>query len=196
MNYEEFKEEFIDAVKERLEEQGSDMNVSVNEVKKLNESYEAMTVTPEGARIGVNIGIERFYDAYDEGRPFDEVVDKVVETINHGINERLDFDIDSFTDYEQMKEKLAMEVVSAETNKDMLENVPHKNLEDMAVVYRFVLESSDEGRASIMVTNQMLETMGGDSRTASRGGSLFSLSYSVTVDQLYQRMFALINGTR
>ena len=37
------------------------MNVSVNEVKKLNESYEAMTVTPEGARVGVNIGIERFY---------------------------------------------------------------------------------------------------------------------------------------
>ena len=160
MDYEQFKEEFIDAVKERLEEQGSDMNVSVNEVKKLNESYEAMTVTPEGARVGVNIGIERFYEAYDEGRPFDEVVDKAVETINHGINERPDFDIDSFTDYEQMKEKLAMEVVSAETNKDMLENVPHKNLEDMAVVYRFVLESSDEGRASILVTNQILETMG------------------------------------
>ena len=160
MDYEQYKEEFIDAVKERLEEQGSDMNVSVNEVKKLNESYEAMTVTPEGARVGVNIGIERFYDAYDEGRPFDEVVDKAVETINHGINERPDFDIDSFTDYEQMKEKLAMEVVSAETNKDMLENVPHKNLEDMAVVYRFVLESSDEGRASILVTNQILETMG------------------------------------
>ena len=160
MDYEEFKEQFISAVKESLYEQGSDMNVSVNEVKKLNESYEAMTVTPEGARVGVNIGIERFYDAYNEGRPFDEVVDKAVETINHGINERPDFDIDSFTDYSQMKEKLAMEVVSAETNKEMLENVPHKNLEDMAVVYRFVLSSDDEGRASILVTNQILESMG------------------------------------
>ena len=160
MDYEEFKEQFISAVKESLYEQGSDMNVSVNEVKKLNESYEAMTVTPEGARVGVNIGIERFYDAYNEGRPFDEVVDKAVETINHGINERPDFDIDSFTDYSQMKEKLAMEVVSAETNKEMLENVPHKDLEDMAVVYRFVLSSDDEGRASILVTNQMLESMG------------------------------------
>ena len=94
-------------------------------VKKLNESYEAMTVTPEGARVGVNIGIERFYEAYDNGRPFDEVVDNGIEVIDHGINERSDFDIDSFTDYSRMKEKLAMEVVSAETNKDMLENVPH-----------------------------------------------------------------------
>ncbi len=73
--------------------------------------------------------------AYDNGRPFDEVVDNAIEVIDHGINERPDFDIDSFTDYSRMKEKLAMEVVSAETNKDMPENVPHKNLEDMAVVY-------------------------------------------------------------
>ena len=85
MNYEEFKEKFINEVKERLYEQGSDMNVSVNDVKKLNESYEAMTVTPEGARVGVNIGIERFYDAYNEGRPFDEVVDQAIETVDRGI---------------------------------------------------------------------------------------------------------------
>lgn len=160
MNYEEFKERFIEEVKEKLAEQGYDMNVSVNEVKKLNESYEAMTVTPEGARIGMNVNLEKFYEAYDEGRPLGEVVDKAIETIDHAINERPDFDIDSFTDYSQMKEKLAMEIVSAETNKEMLENVPHKNMEDMAVVYRFVLNSEEQGRASILVTNQMLDTMG------------------------------------
>lgn len=160
MNYEQFKEEFIDAVKEKLAEQGLDMSVSVNEVKKLNESYEAMTVTPEGARVGVNVSLERFYEAYDEGRPLGEVVDQAVETVTHGIEQRPDFDIDSLMDYSQMKGKLAMEIVSAETNKEMLENVPHKNMEDMAVVYRFVLNSEEQGRASVLVTNQMLDTMG------------------------------------
>lgn len=53
-----------------------------------------------------------------------------------------------------------MEVVSAEANKEMLETVPHQNIEDMAVVYRFVLSSDDDGRASILVTNQLLENMG------------------------------------
>ena len=160
MNYEQFKEEFIDAVKEQLAEQGLDMNVSVNEVKKLNESYEAMTVTPEGARVGVNVSLERFYEAYDEGRPMSEVVDKAVETVTHGIEQRPDFDIDSLMDYDQMKGKLAIEIVSAEANKEILENVPHKNMEDMAVVYRFVLNSEEQGRASVLVTNQMLDTMG------------------------------------
>ena len=58
-----------------------------------------------------------------------------------------------------MKKTLVMEVVSAETNKEMLETVPHRNIEDMAVVYRFALNSSNEGMASILVTNQLLKSM-------------------------------------
>ena len=30
----------------------------------------------------------------------------------------------------------------------------------MAVVYRFVIDSNDDGRATILVTNQLIETMG------------------------------------
>ncbi len=84
--------------------------------------------------------------------PCDEVVDKAVDVVTNGITQRPDFDINSLSDYSQMKEKLAMEVVSAEANKEILETVPHQNIEDMAVVYRFVLNSDDEGRASILVT--------------------------------------------
>ena len=63
-------------------------------------------------------------------------------------------------DYEQMKDKLVMEVVSAERNADLLAKVPHQEMEDMAVVYRFVMQSDDEGRATILVTNQLLERYG------------------------------------
>ena len=160
MDYESFKEKFVGDVKDRLYEQGAEVDLSIHTVNKLNESYEAITVTPEGSNIGVNIGIEKFYGAVEDGRPYDEVVDKAVDVINNGINQRPEFDIDSLSDYSQMKEKLAMEVVSAEANKEMLETVPHQNMEDMAVVYRFVLSSDDDGRASILVTNQLLETMG------------------------------------
>lgn len=156
MDYENFKEQFIEDVKDCLYEQGAEVSVSVHEVNKLNESYEAITVTPEGS----NIGIDKFYEAIGDGKSYDEVVDKAVEVINNGISQRPDFDIDSLTDYSKMKEKLAMEAVSSEANKEMLENVPHQNIEDMAVVYRFVLSSDDEGRASILVTNQLLENMG------------------------------------
>ena len=124
MDYENFKEQFVADVKDRLAEQGADVKVSVNEVNKLNESYEAITVTPEGSNIGVNMSLEKFYDAVQDGTPYDSVVDKAVDVINNGIDKRPEIDVESLTDYSQMKEKLAMEVVSAEANKDMLQNVP------------------------------------------------------------------------
>ena len=160
MDYETFKEKFVEDLQDRLYEQGAEVNISVHTVNKLNESYEAVTVTPEGSNIGVNVGIDKFYDAMENGRTYDEVVDKVVDVVTNGIIQRPDFDINSLSDYSQMKEKLAMEVVSAEANKEMLETVPRQNMEDMAVVYRFVLNSDDEGRASILVTNQLIESMG------------------------------------
>ncbi|KSV60564.1 DUF5688 family protein [Acetivibrio ethanolgignens] len=69
-------------------------------------------------------------------------------------------DTSELTNYEAMKEKLSIEVISAETNAELLTKIPHESMEDMAVVYRFVLESNDAGRASILVTNDMINHMG------------------------------------
>ena len=99
MDYESFKEKFVEDVKDRLYEQGAEVDLSIHTVNKLNESYEAITVTPEGS----NIGIDKFYGAVEDGRPYDEVVDKAVDVINNGINQRPEFDIDSLSDYSQMK---------------------------------------------------------------------------------------------
>ena len=63
MDSEKFKEQFVEDVRDRLYEQGAEVDLSVHTVNKLNESYEAITVTPEGSNIGVNIGIDKFYDA-------------------------------------------------------------------------------------------------------------------------------------
>jgi len=32
-------------------------------VEKMNESYEAMTVTPGGSNVGVNVNMEKFFEA-------------------------------------------------------------------------------------------------------------------------------------
>lgn len=106
MDYENFKERFVEDLRDKLYESGAEVNISVHTVNKLNESYEAVTVTPEGSNIGVNIGIDKFYEALDTGRTYDEVLDKAVEVINSGISQRPDFDINSLSDYSQMKDKL------------------------------------------------------------------------------------------
>jgi len=160
MDFEQFKEAFIEEVKEKLHESGMDATVSVNQVNKLNESYEALTVTPEGSNVGVNLNMDNFFEAYERGTELDSIADKAVEVIQGGFENQPAIDVAALTDYSQMKDKLVMEVVSKEANEDMLANIPHKDMEDMAVVYRFVLDSSDDGRATILATNQLIGTMG------------------------------------
>ena len=160
MNFEEFKKQFIDDIKKQLDENGVVASVETHEVSKLNESYEAITVTPEGSNVGVNVNMDRFFETLENGTDYESVVDRAVEIIQKGIEERPAVDVASLTDYDQMKDKLVMEVVSIEANQDLLANVPHKEMEDMAVVYRFVLDSNDDGRATILATNSIITAMG------------------------------------
>ncbi len=159
-NYEEFKEQFAQDVKAKLEEQGMDVDVKPGRVEKLNQSYDAITVTPVGEGLGVNLQMDKFYEAYSDGTSYEQIIDKAAEVATVGIEQKPEFNLSDLTDYSKMKETLALEVVSSETNKGMLETVPHKDIEDMSVVYRFVLSSDESGRQSVLVTNQMLESMG------------------------------------
>ncbi len=160
MDYENFKERFVEDLKDKLYERGIEADVTVNTVNKLNESYEAATIKPVDDQIGVNISLDKCYAAIEDGADYNTSVEKTAQVVADSLDNKPAVDIASLSDYDQMKDKLVMEVVSAETNKEMLENVPHKNLEDMAVVYRFVLNSDEEGRASILATNQMIENYG------------------------------------
>ena len=99
MNFEDFKEQFSEDVKRRLDERGDEATVLVNTVEKPNESYEALTITPVGSNIGVNISIDRFYEAFSNGEPYGGIIDNVVEVIDKGVMDRPDIDIEALTDY-------------------------------------------------------------------------------------------------
>ena len=161
MDYENFKESFIGDVKQGLYERGiEDVKIGTQHTEKLNESYESIFVTPAGSNIGVNMNLESYFKAVEEGVDYREVVDKAVNTFAGGIEQSPSFDVSSLTDYDQMKDKLVMQVVGTDTNASLLSNVPHQEMEDLSVVYRFVLENNEDSRASILVTNQMMNVMG------------------------------------
>ena len=61
MDFNEFKEQFTEDVKQGLADAGIDAKISINTVEKMNETYEAMTVTPEGSNVGVNVNMEKIF---------------------------------------------------------------------------------------------------------------------------------------
>lgn len=161
MNYETFKQEFAEDIKEKLYERGyEDVKISFNNVEKTNQNYEAMSVVPEGNNVGVNFNIENAFASYEHTDDYAGVLASATMVIADGLDRAPAIDVSALMDYENMKEKLSVEVISADANADLLANVPHDRMEDLAVVYRFVMESSEDGRASILVTNNLMDRMG------------------------------------
>lgn len=160
MDYERFKEGFQDALKAELAVRGADVELTARRVDKMNDSYDAITVRPVNSSIGVNISVEKAFAAYENGTPIPEIAEHFADAVEKGFRESPQVDLESLSDYEQMKSKLSMEVVSAEKNAELLESVPHERMEDMAVVYRFVLDQTDSGNGTILVTNQLLDQYG------------------------------------
>ena len=160
-DYQEFKDSFKDLVEKTFEDKGiHDVEVENRLVDKVNETYDSFTVKHTGSDVGVNISVTEAYAAYandeaDAKTIANAMVDRTVEallnapTISNGINDIQNYDV--------MKNKLVMEVVSSETNAELLETIPHKDIEDMAVIYRFDVKDIVGEGATVIVTNKMLE---------------------------------------
>ncbi len=162
MDYENFKEELIEGLKENFEARGiKGMSFrDQGQVNKLNGGYDGVVVTPQDSAIGVTVNMTKLYEAHENGAPLGEIIDRATDMVVNGLDNQPKIDVATLTDYDQMKEKLIMEVVSKEANKEMLSNIPHKEMEDMSVVYRFDMGTNEDGRATILVTNQLMDSMG------------------------------------
>ena len=64
--------------------------------------------------------------------------------------------------FEDLKDSLTVKVVNTENNKDYLADKPTEQIEDMSVVFAAVVKETDEGRMTLPITNEIMESMGVD----------------------------------
>ena len=77
--YEQFKERIEEDLHQALADHGIDANLSQHHVEKLNASYDAISVTPEGSHIGVNANLSAMFEAIENGQDYNEVVSRASE---------------------------------------------------------------------------------------------------------------------
>ena len=162
LNYEQFKEQFTEDLKKNLEGAGFNIEkVDVIPTEKLQQgTYDAVTVRLEDSFVGPSGNLTDVFEAYERsGGNYDALLTHVTEKFTDAIENMPIYDANQLTDYAFIKDKLVLEVVNAEKNEQMLENIPHKSIEDLAIVYRAQLGRDEDGIATVLITNQMLEKM-------------------------------------
>ena len=153
MNREEFYEVVIDKLKERYEDS---CEITINYVPKNNGIIRtAFNIRKSGSNISPVIYAEEFYDMYEGGVSFEEIINAIVEIYDMSKTESVISNVDSLTEWEHVKDKLAIKVVSKEKNKYNLDEVVWGSFLDLAIV-PIVCVNDDKTSLSTFKINKAL----------------------------------------
>lgn len=162
MNYEEFKDAVKNRVKDYLPQQYVDWEVKDMELCKVNEKVEAFSLVSPDAQTGKAavpvIYYETLYDFYKSGTILDDVLSNVAGLIQDGNRySEIEQRCIAIDNYDYCRDKVIIEVINRDTNKELLETLVHREyLTDLAVVYRLVVGNQE----STLVTKVLFEAWG------------------------------------
>lgn len=155
MDFDQFKIQVVDEMRERF----PNLDIGIQAVSKLQgESYTGLAVSPAGSNVAATMNLDYVYKRVEDGMPMETALHNIEKQVAEIAGSMPQFDTRALMDYDQMKEKLTLQMIPIAGNEEKLSEIPHRAVEDMALVYRFEMESNEQGSASILVTNNMLQT--------------------------------------
>ena len=163
LNFEEFQDYTKRFLKDHLPEELEGATIGINNVTKNNGLVlHGITVQPQGSNIAPTIYLDGYFKEYQEGTSAEEIMDRIARVAAENVDAPNEFsDIaHTFTNYENVKDKIIMTVVNTEKNRDLLSGVPHQNREDLSLIYKVAVGNNPEGMATILIRNEHMEAWG------------------------------------
>ena len=154
MNYEIFKEVVKDSFKDYLPEQYKDMELRVCSVNKVNRMMDGINLIGESEvkNVSPTIYINDMYDHY-----------KACNDLKKAIQAGADCMVNAFKmcpeapriDFAEAKDNIVFQLINTEQNKEMLAGIPHRDFQDLSIIYRWVIKMDDDG-----IKNSLAEQLG------------------------------------
>ena len=162
-NMETFISEVMFEIGRILPEKYKDVNV--RKVNKTNVVKTGMTLSNPENGISPTIYLDDFYEkaaSMTIPQIAKEIVDTFVYYIENIPEEMRDAAIaaQKFLNFDNVKDKLILSVISASRNAELLMDVPHKLVGDMAIIYKILANSEPGQFATANVKHDMLAAWG------------------------------------
>lgn len=146
-------------IKEYLPLEYQDANVMLEKVTKNNDRVlTGLIVRRNGETTAPAVYLEPYGEQIDNGRSLNSVM-REIAAIQADYHLPV-FDPSSFEDYEKVKPNLAIRLYDPEKNQDYLKDKPYTPCGDLAAAYRIQVSKDNDGVASAIVTNSLLQTWG------------------------------------
>ena len=157
MGYNEFVEEIRCNIKTQLNGSGE---VRILKIMRNNGcELDGLTIVREGCPGSPTIYLNSYYEQYESGRSAASIIREIMQTYESG-REKLESMAGIFTDFEEIKKRVAYKLVSYEKNRELLQDVPHKRFMNLAVVFYCLIERESNYNATAMIHNSHLRLWG------------------------------------
>ena len=155
--------EFIYYVKKEIENRLG-QEVCIRKVTKTNlGEMDSLSITnKDNNSISPIFYLQKIYAEYIEGKDADSLVDEMIKIYKNCMqNKKQALDVlDFMNDYEKSKAKIFFKIINKNKNRELLENTPHFEYHDLAMVFCLLVSSDTEEIATIRIEDKMLACWG------------------------------------
>lgn len=165
MEYKEFVE-YIKMNAGYIDGEGG--NITINHVIKNNGcEMDGLVIMEKGKDIAPTIYLDSFYELYTNGENIKNII-RQIELIYEQNKNNVTFDVNILKHFDTIKDKIVYKVVNYRSNEKLLEQVPHKRILDLAVVFYCLLDNEYGRSATALIYNNNLK------------------NWNVTIDDVYK----------
>ena len=156
---------FAGTVRDALSVYFEDCSIQLQEVTKNNGLIlHGLCIREEDSNIAPTIYLEGFYEQYQAGRSFVDIV-KEIARVYEDNRVTGSFNPDIIMDYERIKDYICGKVVNTERNTTLLSDVPSVPFCDLSIIFFVKLPDYKEQAASITIHNSLMDSWGVDTDT-------------------------------
>lgn len=159
MDYEQFKKEAEAQFLSFMPEKYQDMTLRVETVKKINRSLDGLTLVRNEAvkNVSPTIYINDMYETYLKTEDLQEVLQSAAQTMEKAFDE---VSVVGNLDFDSAKDNIVFQVINTMQNEEMLKDMPHREFQDLSIIYRWIVKMDEQGIQSSVVRNNFANQLG------------------------------------
>lgn len=155
------KNTFIQKIKEMVERDLTpEAKVQLQKVRKNNNVLlDSIVIHMPGSNVSPTIYLESFYETYKQGVKLEKIVAQILAEYYRGCPGK-QLDLDYFKDFSKVRERIVYRLINAEKNEELLKEIPHVLMEDLAICFYYAFYDEGLGEGSICIHNKHMEWWG------------------------------------
>lgn len=155
MSYEMFREVVSEKFIHYLPARYQNGVLDVHSVRKVNRVLDGITVHMDGENVAPTAYIDDMYEKYKWSGNLEAVLSRTAEEY---VKADEDFRRNKpEMDPADLKDNVVMSLINTEQNKELLEEIPHREFQDLSVIYQWIVSQDAIGLATTMVTNDIMQ---------------------------------------